>query len=162
MNDCIFCKIAAGEIPADIVYDDGEVLAFRDINPEAPVHLLLIPRRHIATLNDLSEADAALVGRLYLAGQQIAMELGVAESGYRTVINCNRDAGQLGMEDGRAEPDEAGAGDQQCVMPGKGQHDQAAECEGHADREPIASNDTSEGRAANRRIEIVLIREQAQ
>lgn len=95
MNDCIFCKIAAGEIPADIVYDDGEVLAFRDINPEAPVHLLLIPRRHIATLNDLSEADAALVGRLYLAGQQIASELGVAESGYRTVINCNRDAGQL-------------------------------------------------------------------
>lgn len=95
MNDCIFCKIAAGEIPADIVYDDGEVLAFRDINPEAPVHLLLIPRRHIATLNDLNEADAALVGRLYLAGQQIAAELGVAESGYRTVINCNRDAGQL-------------------------------------------------------------------
>ncbi|MEZ5575743.1 MAG: histidine triad nucleotide-binding protein [Candidatus Competibacteraceae bacterium] len=95
MNDCIFCKIAAGEIPADIVYDDGEVLAFRDINPEAPVHLLLIPRQHIATLNDLSEADAALVGRLYLAGQQIAVELGVAESGYRTVINCNRDAGQL-------------------------------------------------------------------
>lgn len=95
MNDCIFCKIAAGEIPADIVYDDGEVLAFRDINPEAPVHLLLIPRRHIATLNDLNEADTALVGRLYLAGQQIASELGVAESGYRTVINCNRDAGQL-------------------------------------------------------------------
>ena len=95
MNDCIFCKIAAGEIPADIVYDDGEVLAFRDINPEAPVHLLLIPRRHIATLNDLSEADAALVGRLHLAGKQIAAELGVAESGYRTVINCNRDAGQL-------------------------------------------------------------------
>ena len=95
MNDCIFCKIAAGEIPADIVYDDGEVLAFRDITPEAPVHLLLIPRRHIATLNDLSEADAALVGRLYLAGKQIAAKLGVAESGYRTVINCNRDAGQL-------------------------------------------------------------------
>lgn len=95
MNDCIFCKIAAGDIPADTVYDDGEVLAFRDINPEAPVHLLLIPRRHIPTLNDLSEADAALVGRLYFAGKQIATELGVAESGYRTVINCNRDAGQL-------------------------------------------------------------------
>ena len=95
MNDCIFCKIAAGDIPADTVYDDGEVLAFRDINPEAPVHLLLIPRRHIPTLNDLSEADAALVGRLYFAGKQIAAELGVAESGYRTVINCNRDAGQL-------------------------------------------------------------------
>ncbi|MDG4554608.1 MAG: histidine triad nucleotide-binding protein [Candidatus Competibacter sp.] len=95
MNDCIFCKIAAGDIPADTLYDDGEVLAFRDINPEAPVHLLLIPRRHIPTLNDLSETDAALIGRLYLAGKQIAAELGVAESGYRTVINCNRDAGQL-------------------------------------------------------------------
>lgn len=95
MNDCIFCKIAAGDIPADTVYDDGEVLAFRDINPEAPVHLLLIPRRHIPTLNDLSEADAALVGRLYFAGKQIAAKLGVAESGYRTVINCNRNAGQL-------------------------------------------------------------------
>ncbi|HOB63225.1 MAG TPA: histidine triad nucleotide-binding protein [Candidatus Competibacteraceae bacterium] len=95
MSDCIFCKIAAGEIPADTLYDDGEVLIFRDINPEAPVHLLVIPRRHIATLNDLSEVDAALIGRLYLAGQQVATELGVAESGYRTVINCNRDAGQI-------------------------------------------------------------------
>ncbi len=95
MNDCIFCKIAAGDIPADILYDDGEVLAFRDINPEAPVHFLLIPRRHIPTLNDLREADAALIGRLYLAGKQLAAELDVAESGYRTVINCNRDAGQL-------------------------------------------------------------------
>ena len=94
-ESCIFCKIAAGEIPARKVYDDGEVLAFHDINPEAPVHLLIIPRRHIATLNDLSEADAALIGRLYLAGRQIAVESGVAESGYRTVINCNRDAGQI-------------------------------------------------------------------
>ncbi|HRF63598.1 MAG TPA: histidine triad nucleotide-binding protein [Candidatus Competibacter sp.] len=95
MTDCIFCKIAAGEIPATKVYDDGEVLAFRDINPEAPVHLLVIPRRHIATLNDLTEADAALIGRLYLAAKQVATELGVAENGYRTVINCNRDAGQI-------------------------------------------------------------------
>lgn len=95
MTDCIFCKIAAGEIPATKVYDDGEVLAFRDINPEAPVHLLVIPRRHIATLNDLTEADAALIGRLYLAAKQVAIELGVAENGYRTVINCNRDAGQI-------------------------------------------------------------------
>lgn len=95
MTDCIFCKIAAGEIPATKVYDDGEVLAFRDINPEAPVHLLVIPRRHIATLNDLTEADAALIGQLYLAAKQVATELGVAESGYRTVINCNRDAGQI-------------------------------------------------------------------
>ncbi|MBL8252844.1 MAG: histidine triad nucleotide-binding protein [Candidatus Competibacter sp.] len=95
MTDCIFCKIAAGEISATKVYDDGEVLAFRDINPEAPVHLLVIPRRHIATLNDLTEADAALIGQLYLAAKQVATELGVAENGYRTVINCNRDAGQI-------------------------------------------------------------------
>ena len=95
MTDCIFCKIAAGEVPATKLYDDGEVLAFRDINPEAPVHLLIIPRRHIATLSDLTEADAALIGRLYLAAKQVATELGVAESGYRTVINCNRDAGQI-------------------------------------------------------------------
>lgn len=95
MTDCIFCKIAAGEIPTTKVYDDGEVLAFRDINPEAPVHLLVIPRRHIATLNDLTEADAALIGQLYLAAKQVVTELGVAENGYRTVINCNRDAGQI-------------------------------------------------------------------
>jgi histidine triad (HIT) family protein len=95
MTDCIFCKIAAGEIPTAKLYDDGEVVVFRDINPEAPVHLLIIPRRHIPTLNDLTEADAALIGRLYLAGKHVAAELGVAERGYRTVINCNRDAGQI-------------------------------------------------------------------
>ena len=95
MTDCIFCKIAAGDIPATTLYDDGEVLAFRDINPEAPIHLLIIPRKHIPTLNDLTEVDAALIGRLYLAGKQVAAELGVAERGYRTVINCNRDAGQI-------------------------------------------------------------------
>ncbi|MBS1221850.1 MAG: hit [Proteobacteria bacterium] len=95
MTDCIFCKIAAGEIPAAKLYDDGEVVIFRDINPEAPVHLLIIPRRHIPTLNDLTEADAVLIGRLYLASKQVAAELGVAESGYRTVMNCNRDAGQI-------------------------------------------------------------------
>lgn len=95
MTDCIFCKIAAGEIPTTKLYDDGEVLAFRDINPEAPVHLLVIPHRHIGTLNDLEPADAALIGRLYLASKQLAADLGVAESGYRTVINCNQDAGQI-------------------------------------------------------------------
>ncbi|MDS4028553.1 MAG: histidine triad nucleotide-binding protein [Candidatus Contendobacter sp.] len=95
MTDCIFCKIAAGEIPAAKLYDDGEVMIFRDIKPEAPVHLLVIPRRHIPTLNDLTEADAALIGRLYLAGKHVAAELGMAEHGYRTVINCNRDAGQI-------------------------------------------------------------------
>lgn len=95
MNDCIFCKIAAGEIPTNLVYDDGEILAFHDINPEAPIHLLFIPRRHIPTLNDLTEEDAMLIGRLHLAAKQVATQLGVAESGYRTVINCNRDAGQI-------------------------------------------------------------------
>ena len=95
MTDCIFCKIAAGDIPATTLYDDGEVLAFRDINPEAPIHLLIIPRKHIPTLNDLTEVDAALIGRMYLAAKQLAAELGVADGGYRTVINCNRNAGQL-------------------------------------------------------------------
>ena len=95
MTDCIFCKIAAGDIPATTVYDDGEVLAFRDINPEAPTHLLIIPRRHISTLNDLTDADAALIGRMHLAAKQLAAELGVADSGYRLITNCNRDAGQL-------------------------------------------------------------------
>lgn len=95
MTDCIFCKIAAGDIPTATLYDDGDVLAFRDIQPEAPVHLLIIPRRHIATLNDLAEADAALVGRMHWAAQQLAATLGVAQSGYRLVTNCNRDAGQL-------------------------------------------------------------------
>ncbi|HOW76397.1 MAG TPA: histidine triad nucleotide-binding protein [Candidatus Competibacteraceae bacterium] len=95
MNDCIFCKIAAGDIPATALYDDGEVLAFSDINPEAPIHLLIIPRKHIPTLNDLTEVDAALIGRMHLAAKQLAAELGVADSGYRTVINCNHNAGQL-------------------------------------------------------------------
>jgi histidine triad (HIT) family protein len=97
MTDCIFCKIIAGDIPADIVYDDEQVLAFRDIQPQAPVHVVIIPKRHIATLNDLSSADAELVGRLYSAAKQVANELGVAQSGYRTLINCNRDAGQYVM-----------------------------------------------------------------
>lgn len=95
MTDCIFCKIAAGEIPATVLYDDGEVLAFPDINPEAPTHLLIIPRRHIPTVNDLTEADAALIGRMHLAAKQLATERGIAESGYRIVTNCNRAAGQL-------------------------------------------------------------------
>jgi len=95
MTDCIFCKIAAGDIPATSLYDDGDVLAFPDINPEAPIHLLIIPRKHIPTLNDLTEADAALIGRMHLAAKQLAAELGVADSGYRTVINCNHNAGQL-------------------------------------------------------------------
>jgi histidine triad (HIT) family protein len=94
MSDCLFCKIVSGEIKADVVYEDDQVLAFRDTNPQAPTHVLVVPKRHIATLNDLSAADAELVGRLYLAAQQVARDEGIDAAGYRTVINCNAQAGQ--------------------------------------------------------------------
>ncbi|ACL72163.1 histidine triad (HIT) protein [Thioalkalivibrio sulfidiphilus HL-EbGr7] len=94
MTTCIFCKIAAGDIPAEIVYEDDQVLAFRDLNPQAPLHALVIPRKHIATLNDLTAEDEALVGRMYLAARQVAGEAGLATRGYRTVMNCNSEAGQ--------------------------------------------------------------------
>lgn len=94
MNDCLFCRIAAGDLPADIVLQDNDVVAFRDISPKAPTHVLVIPRKHIATLNDLEITDAELVGKLYLAASRIAADEGIAEKGYRTVINCNADAGQ--------------------------------------------------------------------
>lgn len=94
MTDCIFCKIARGEAPADIVYEDEEVVAFRDLNPQAPQHLLIIPRKHIATANDIAPEDAPVTGRLFVAAGIIAGRLGVAEEGYRLVMNCNRRAGQ--------------------------------------------------------------------
>ncbi len=94
MADCIFCKMARGEIKPDIVYEDDEVLAFRDMNPQAPTHFLVIPRRHIATTNDLEPGDAELVGKLYLAARHVATAEGVAERGYRMVMNCNPEAGQ--------------------------------------------------------------------
>lgn len=94
MNDCIFCRIAAGEIKGDVVYQDDEVMAFRDLNPQAPVHILIIPRRHIATTNDLTPADAELMGRLLLAARQVAQQEAIAARGYRTVLNCNAEAGQ--------------------------------------------------------------------
>ncbi|HEY6543688.1 MAG TPA: histidine triad nucleotide-binding protein [Dokdonella sp.] len=90
----LFAKIIRREIPADIVHEDDEVLAFRDINPQAPVHVLFIPKRPIATLNDLGEVDAALVGKLVLAASRWAKQQGFAEDGYRVVMNCNRDGGQ--------------------------------------------------------------------
>ena len=92
--DCLFCKIIAREIPADIVFEDDDVLAFRDIDPKAPEHILIIPKRHIATLNDLQEEDCALVGRLQFTAQKTAKELGMAEDGYRVVMNCNEAGGQ--------------------------------------------------------------------
>jgi histidine triad (HIT) family protein len=91
---CLFCRIASGEIPASKVYEDDEVFAFNDINPQAPLHVLVIPKRHIATTNDLSAADEALVGRLVRRAAAIAAEKGYAERGYRTVFNCNAEAGQ--------------------------------------------------------------------
>ena len=94
MTDCLFCKITAGAIPANIVYQNDNVLAFRDLNPQAPTHILVIPKKHIATTNDIVDADVALIGQLYLAAKQIAKDEGIADSGYRTVMNCNRGAGQ--------------------------------------------------------------------
>lgn len=94
MSDCLFCKMIAGEITPDTVYEDAEVLAFRDINPQAPTHVLVIPKTHISTLNDLQPEHAALVGKLFLAAQKVAQAEGIAERGYRTVMNCNREAGQ--------------------------------------------------------------------
>jgi len=94
MTETLFGKIAAGEIPADIVYEDEDVLAFRDIGPQAPVHVLVIPRKPIPTINDLGPQDAELVGKLFLAAKKIAAAEGIAEAGYRTVINCNAAGGQ--------------------------------------------------------------------
>lgn len=94
MSDCLFCKMANGEIHPDIVHEDDEILAFRDISPQAPTHVLIIPKKHISTLNDAQPDDAALLGRLLLVGRQIAQESGVAEDGYRLVTNCNAAAGQ--------------------------------------------------------------------
>lgn len=93
-NDCLFCKIAAGEIPAKVVREDEFALAFEDIVPQAPLHVLVVPRRHIATLNDLGDADEALVGHLVAMARDIARATGYEESGYRTVFNCNADGGQ--------------------------------------------------------------------
>lgn len=94
MAGTIFDKIIAREIPADIVYEDEEILAFRDINPQAPVHVLFIPKRPIATLNDLQPGDELLMGKLVMAATAWAKRQGFADNGYRVVINCNRDGGQ--------------------------------------------------------------------
>lgn len=94
MSDCLFCKMVSGEIQADAVFENGNVLAFRDINPQAPTHVLVIPKRHIATINDLETGDTGLVGELFLAAKEVAKAEGIADDGYRTVMNCNAQAGQ--------------------------------------------------------------------
>ncbi|MCE9683811.1 histidine triad nucleotide-binding protein [Halomonas alkalisoli] len=92
--DCLFCKIIKREIPADIVFEDEHVLAFNDINPQAPTHILITPKQHIATLNDIEEADLALIGRLQYTAARLAKERGFADDGYRVVMNCNDQGGQ--------------------------------------------------------------------
>lgn len=94
MSDCLFCRIVAGGIPATLVYQDDAVVAFRDINPQAPLHVLIVPRKHIATLNDLAPADDALVGSMFRTAAALAKEHGYDARGYRTVFNTNREAGQ--------------------------------------------------------------------
>jgi histidine triad (HIT) family protein len=91
---CLFCRIIAGEIPAKKVYEDEDVVAVEDINPQAPLHVLVIPRTHVATLNDLDSTHDALAGRMVRRAASIARDRGYAERGYRTVFNCNADAGQ--------------------------------------------------------------------
>ncbi len=95
MEDCIFCKIVEGKIPATIVYQDKDIVAFRDIHPKAPVHVLIIPRKHIPTVADLTEADATLVGKMTLAANKIAKQEGITDSGYRLVINNGTDSGMV-------------------------------------------------------------------
>jgi histidine triad (HIT) family protein len=94
MVSCLFCRIANLELPAKMVYEDDRVVAFHDINPQAPVHILICPRKHIPTLNDVSADDAALVALLFDVARKIAGQFGVAQKGYRTVFNVNAEAGQ--------------------------------------------------------------------
>ena len=94
MSDCLFCKMVSGEIQPDVVYEDDDVLAFRDVNPQAPLHVLVIPKTHIATTIDLDAGNVDVIGKLYLAARQIALDEGVADPGYRMVMNCNPGAGQ--------------------------------------------------------------------
>jgi len=93
-SDCLFCKICSGDIPADIVFENDTAVAFRDINPQAPTHILIIPRRHIATINDIAAEEAGEIGQLFLAAAAIARNEGVADDGYRVTMNCNAAAGQ--------------------------------------------------------------------
>jgi histidine triad (HIT) family protein len=94
MSQCLFCQIINGELNATIVYQDEHVVAFNDINPQAPTHVLVVPRRHIASLNDLTDEDDQLVGELVRRAAAIATSRGIANGGFRTVFNTNRDAGQ--------------------------------------------------------------------
>ncbi len=93
-TDCLFCKFVSGELDTDVVFETDKVLAFRDINPRAPTHILIIPRKHIATINDLTKSDAKEIGNLYIVAKELAKDEGFSEEGYRVVMNCNAAAGQ--------------------------------------------------------------------
>lgn len=94
-NDCLFCKIANKEIPAKLVYEDELAVAFEDIKPVAPIHILIIPRKHISTIDDISPEDTEMIGHLFQVARKIAKTKGLSEGGYRLTINCKADAGQL-------------------------------------------------------------------
>ena len=94
MEDCLFCKIIKGEIPSTKVYEDDEILAFNDINPAAPIHILVIPKKYITSLAHMEKEDEAIVGKIYGVINKIADEKGFKESGYRVIVNCGKDAGQ--------------------------------------------------------------------
>lgn len=95
MEECVFCKIAEGEIPSKILYEDDDVLVFEDTNPQAPVHLVIVPRQHIATIVDVPESKGGLLGRMFQAGKSVAREKGLESKGYRFVLNYGKDGGQL-------------------------------------------------------------------
>ena len=94
MEDCIFCKIINGQVPAEKVYEDDEILAFKDIQPAAPIHVLIIPKKHIATLMDIEEDDGNLMGKIIQTSKKIAKQLGIEEKGFRLIANCGPDSGQ--------------------------------------------------------------------
>jgi len=94
-DDCLFCRIAAGEVPAEKLHEDDLAVAFADIQPKAPVHVLIIPRKHIPTADDIGPEDSGLIGHLFQVARSVAREKGLARSGYRLVMNCRADAGQM-------------------------------------------------------------------
>lgn len=94
MEDCIFCKIINKQIPSEIIYEDSEIIAFKDIEPVAPVHVLVVPKKHIASVMELKEEDQALIGKIYSVIQRLAVELGIEKEGFRVVTNCGENAGQ--------------------------------------------------------------------
>ncbi|MGE5299359.1 MAG: histidine triad nucleotide-binding protein [Acidobacteriota bacterium] len=94
MSDCLFCRIIAKKTPAKIIYDDEDVTAFEDVNPQAPVHTLIVPKKHLSTTLDITEEDNELIGRLFMVANRVAMEKGIAERGFRLVMNTNPEAGQ--------------------------------------------------------------------